>query len=174
MVDINQLPKIVPDRDKQRNWYLDEATTHRLHNGDIIIPHKGYRFDGHSIMMAAKIFTVLATVLMLLGLYLIAITPWLFVLLSYYLIKTSHNKRDIYAALIHDYLIDMEHSHRYPRDFMDKEYEILMDRYAKGIRRYLMPKAVWLYGYLGWTLLGDYRGDYNKYKTRISVKVEVI
>ncbi|WP_420336175.1 DUF1353 domain-containing protein [Roseibium sp.] len=42
-------PKILPDHDKFRNWYLDEDITIKLHNGDTIEIKKGYRFNGHSV-----------------------------------------------------------------------------------------------------------------------------
>lgn len=80
---------------------------------------------------------------------------------------------DIYAALIHDALVDLAPWHRYNRAFIDREYTLLMQRYSYGLRRYWMPKAVWLYGFLRFTLWGDYRGEY-KDKVRICVKVDVV
>lgn len=77
---------------------------------------------------------------------------------------------DIYAALIHDFLCDTSPWHRYNRSFIDREYTILMDQYSSGLRKFWMPKAVWLYGFLFFTLLGDYRGE-PKSNTQITVSV---
>lgn len=40
--------RILPDRDKLHNWYLDEDIVHVMHNKDLLIIGKGFRFDGHS------------------------------------------------------------------------------------------------------------------------------
>lgn len=49
-------PRILPDRDNVRNWYLDEDVTHVMHNGDVLQIGKGYRFDGHSTRPFHHIF----------------------------------------------------------------------------------------------------------------------
>lgn len=138
------MPRIVPDRDKYRRYYLDEDYVHELHNGDLLHLGKGFRFDAHSV-------------------------PWW---IRWCLPK--YDERDIYAALIHDFMVDTAPWHRYPRKFIDKEYAILMNQYSYGFRKWIMPKAVWIYGFLGWTLWGDDRGDYNKHQTRLTVKVDVL
>lgn len=81
---------------------------------------------------------------------------------------------DIYAALIHDALVDTAPWHRYPRKFIDKEYTVLMEKHSSGLRRFFMPKAVWLYGFLVFTLWGDRRGDYTKYQTKVEVRVTMV
>jgi hypothetical protein len=138
------MPRIIPDKAKYRRWYLDEDVTHQLHNGHLLHISKGYRFDAHSV-------------------------PFPFRLLF-----PKYNEQDIYAALIHDALCDLAPWHRYPRKFMDKEYTILMQRYSHGRRKYWMPFAVWLYGWVRYTLWGDYRGEYDKYKTKVSVTVTMV
>ena len=40
-------PRIIPDRDKVRNWYVDADHTFHF-EGHTFIVRKGYRFDGHS------------------------------------------------------------------------------------------------------------------------------
>lgn len=42
-------PRIVPDRDRFRNWYLDEDVELTLSDGTVEVIEKGYRFDGPSI-----------------------------------------------------------------------------------------------------------------------------
>lgn len=81
---------------------------------------------------------------------------------------------DIYAALIHDALVDTAPWHRYPRKFIDHEYKLLMQQYSHGLRKFWMPLAVTVYGYLVFTLWGDYRGEYNKYQTQVEVKVTMV
>lgn len=130
---------IIPDRDKYRNYYLDERITHTLHNGDVLVLDKGYRFDAHSV-------------------------PLLFRPLF------PRYDKDIYAALIHDALIDLSPWHRYNRKFIDTEYKILMGKHSYGLRKVLMPLAVRLYGFLAFDIWGDYRGV-PKPMTIISVTV---
>jgi len=140
MVHLNQLPKILPDRDKTRKWYLDEKVTHQLHNGDVLVISAGYRFDAHSVPWYVR---------------------WLF----------PQFDTDIYAALIHDALRDLEPWHRYDRKFIDTEYDIVMQQVSYGKRKYWMPKAVYVWGYIktfGWR---DYRGDYGKRKTTLRVEM---
>ena len=132
--------RIVPDRDRYRKWYVEEGLVHTLHNGDTVIIAKGYRFDGHSVPWPVR---------------------WLL---------PKYNERDIIAALLHDYLVDTAPWHRYNRRFIDKEYTTLMRRHSSGIRRFCMPKAVWLYGFLLFTLWNDDRGE-PKPNTRIEVRV---
>ena len=77
---------------------------------------------------------------------------------------------DIFAALVHDFLIDTAPWHRYDRKFIDQEYTRLMKIHSHGLRRFWMPKAVTLSGYLKHTLWGDYRGE-PKEDTCSEVKV---
>lgn len=133
-------PRIVPDRDNYRRWYLDEDFTCVLTNGDVLVIRKGFRFDAHSVPWPFR---------------------WLF----------PRYDTDIVAALVHDYLIDTEPWHRYNRKFMDDEYTALMQKLSSGIRRYWMPKAVRVYGWLFFDLWGDYRGDPNKYITKVEVVI---
>ena len=54
---------------------------------------------------------------------------------------------DVYAALVHDYLIDtrMMKGHRYSRQFIDEQYEHFMNQpeyLATPLRRWLFPRAV--------------------------------
>lgn len=163
-------PRLLPDRDKLRKWYVLEGFEHELHNGDKIYPHKGYRFDGHSLNPAIVFLSLVAAFCVWNWWLIPANLCWSLILLCAYLKYRYVQPKDILASLIHDYLIDLEHSHRYNRAFMDKEYEILMNQYSSGIRKWVMPKAVWLAGYLKFTLLGDYRGE-PKPNTRIEVKV---
>lgn len=132
------------DRDKERNWYLDKPITHTLHNGHTLFIGAGYRFDGHSV-------------------------PWIF----QWLFPTA-DMQDIYAALIHDALLDLRPWHRYPRKFIDAEYDVIMQKISTGRRKKWMPLAVKVWGYLsswGWT---DYRGDFDKYQTKVTVKVDMV
>ena len=132
---------IVPDRDCWRNWYLNDDVSHVLHNGDVLWINKGFRFDAHSV-------------------------PFIFRLLF-----RRYNKDDIFAALVHDYLIATMPWHRYGRRFIDKEYKILMDKHSSGMRKFWMPKVVYLMGFLKTRFyLKDYRGDL-KDKTLIEVRV---
>lgn len=80
---------------------------------------------------------------------------------------------DIYAALIHDALVDLAPWHRYPRKFIDKEYKVLMKEHSHGMRSFWMPLAVTIYGYLVYTMWGDHRGDYSKH-TSIEVSVHMV
>lgn len=123
-------PKILPDRDRYRRYYLDEQVTVTLRNGDVIEIPKGYRFDGHSVPFIFRIFF---------GKY----------------------DRDVYAALVHDFLIDMESLWRYNRKFQDAEYKRFMEMpeyFASKHRTYWMPKAVRFYGWLLFDIWGDDRG----------------
>lgn len=42
-------PRIIPDRDKVRKWYLDEDVRYTMTTGDVLVIKKGYRFNGHSV-----------------------------------------------------------------------------------------------------------------------------
>lgn len=136
-------PKIVPDRDNYRNWYLDETIHVLLENGDDLLIEKGYRFDAHSVPWWAR---------------------WAF----------PQYDTDIAAALVHDYLVDTAPWHRYNRAFIDRQYTTIMRDPRWSVSRWRskwMPRAVMIYGYLRFTLWGDYRGD-PKLNTRVYVKVE--
>lgn len=104
--------------------------------------NKGFRFDAHSVPLVFR---------------------WLF---------RRYNEQDIIAALVHDYLIATMPWHRYDRRFIDKEYKVLMDKHSSGMRRFWMPRVVYVMGSLRtWFYLKDYRGDYQKYKTTVEVQV---
>lgn len=86
----------------------------------------------------------------------------------------SQNDVDIFAALIHDALIDTMPWHRYPRLFIDTEYSRLMEKYSYGHRKAIMPLVVFAWGYLttfGWT---DQRGDYSKQHSVIDVGIRQV
>ena len=125
-------PRILPDRDRYRRFYLDEQTEVTLHNDDIIVIPKGYRFDGHSV-------------------------PIIFRLLF------KKYGKDIYAAMVHDFLIDMESLFRYNRKFQDAEYKRFMNmpEYRESwYRSKFMPLAVRFYGFIRFDIWGDNRGEY--------------
>jgi hypothetical protein len=133
--------QIIPDRDKWREWYLNDDINHVLHNGHILKIRKGYRFNAHSVPPVARWFL------------------------------RRYNQQDIIAALVHDYLIDTMPWHRYDRKFVDIEYRTLMEKHSYGLRKLIMHRVVTAMGYLktfGWR---DYRGDYEKYQTKVEVKV---
>lgn len=137
---LNKIPRVIPDRDKWRNWYLDEDIELQLSNGDKLIINKGFRFDAHSVPFGFR---------------------WLF---------PQYTERDIIAALVHDYLIDTEPWHRYTRKFMDQQYDFFMQKYATCFRKKIMPKVVYIKGFLDKTLWGDYRGE-PKPDTTVEVKI---
>lgn len=133
--------RIIPDRDKWRNWYLDEDAVYILTNGDVLRIDKGYRFDGHSVPFIFR---------------------WIF---------PRYDKSDIEAAMIHDYIIDTMPWTRYNRKFADAQYKHFMHALSTNyFRRNWMPVVVRMYGYLRYDIWGDYRG-YMKYKTSVYVKV---
>lgn len=69
---------------------------------------------------------------------------------------------DVYASLVHDWLVDTAPWHRYNRKFIDTEYKIMMnDKTYKvsNLRSYFMPLAVRVYGWLMFDLWGDKRGE---------------
>lgn len=124
-------PRLLRDRDNYRKWYLDEPVLIYLSDGHQARIPKGYRFDAHSVPLIFR---------------------WLF---------PKRDGHDIYAAMVHDYLVDVEMFHRFNRKFIDNEYTRFMNMpeyFTNKHRRYLMPRAVRLWGFLRWTLWGDYRG----------------
>ena len=136
--------RILPDRDKYRDWYLDEDITHVLHNGHVLKIGRGYRFNAHSVPPVINWF-----------------------------IK-RYDEKDILGALVHDYLIDTMPWHRYDRRFVDIEYRTIMEERSYGIRKLVMHRVVTAIGFiktLGWR---DYRGNYNKYQTKVEVKVTML
>lgn len=122
-------PLIVPDRDRTRKWYLDEGFTHILHNGDILVIDKGFRFDGHSVPRPFRwIFPqydddILAA---LIHDFLVDTSPW-----------HRYNRQ----------FID------------DEYYHLMQTYGASWLRRFFMPKAVYFYGFWRFKLWGDYRGE---------------
>lgn len=141
-------PRILPDRDKVNDFYLDEDVVVELTDGHKLEIQKGFRFDAHSV-------------------------PWWARLVFPRYIPTKDNKRnDIYAAMVHDYLVATEHWHRFSRSYMDYEYSRFHnDIHYKmsDMRATWMPWAVSMYSkikYWG----KNYRG---KVKPNTVVKVEV-
>ncbi|MEM7520605.1 MAG: DUF1353 domain-containing protein [Pseudomonadota bacterium] len=125
-------PRLLRDRDHFRRWYLDEDAKVTLANGHTLIIPKGYRFDGHSVPVLLR---------------------WLF---------PKRDGDDVYAALVHDYLIDVEMFLRYNRKFQDLEYWRFMDMpeyFTSSFRRFILPRAVRAWGYLLWDIWGDDRGE---------------
>lgn len=138
-------PRIIRDRDHYRRWYLDEDVTIYLKDGHVIELSKGYRFDAHSV-------------------------PFLFRLFF-----PRYNSRDIYAALVHDALVDFESLHRFNRKYIDDVYTMYMRKpeyFSNKWRAFFMPLAVRTFGFLRFTLWNDYRGE-PKPGTRIIARVEV-
>ncbi len=137
-------PQIVPDRDGYRNWYVDQAFSVEIvfPNGKQLLLHiaKGYRFDGHSV-------------------------PW-----ALQFLFPKAKGLDLYAALIHDLLIDLEPFLRVTRKQQDWVYGELMIEYStNGFRSRFMPRAVKSFGYLKHTIWGDDRGE-MKQVTELSVE----
>lgn len=125
-------PQLLPDRDKWRNWYVDEDIKVTLTNNDTLYIRKGYRFDAHSVPFIFR---------------------WVF---------PKYNKKDIYAALVHDYILDTQPWHRYTRRFADEQYTHYMRNlnYSdSAARSKWMPRAVKLAGYVQHLFKKDYRGD---------------
>lgn len=125
-------PKLRKDRDNYRKWYLDEPVLVHLADGHTLEIPKGYRFDAHSV-------------------------PFIFRFLF-----RKFNKKDVYAAMVHDFLIDIEMFHRFNRKFIDNEYTRFMNKpeyFSTKLRRYWMPRVVRMAGFLMWDLWGDNRGE---------------
>lgn len=80
---------------------------------------------------------------------------------------------DIVAALVHDYLLDTAPWHRFNRDYIDRQYVYFMNQYSYGLRKFVMPKAVRVWGFLKCTMWGDYRGT-PKEGTVIDVVVNMV
>lgn len=126
-----QHPRIIPDRDQYRRFYLDEDITFTLTNGHVIQVCAGYRFNGHSVPFGLR---------------------WLFP-------NTLHHK-DLPAALVHDILLETQGWHRYNRAFIDLQYKHFQRLYIHSKwRAHWMTKAVRAWGFVTTTLWGDYRGE---------------
>lgn len=138
-------PRLLKDRDSYRRWYLDEPVTIYLSDGHILELCKGYRFDAHSVPFIFR---------------------WLF---------PKKKGNDVYAAMVHDALIDVEMFHRFNRKFIDNEYKRFMNMpeyFTSKLRRYWMPKAVRLAGFLMWDVWGDNRGK-PKPNTNLQINITV-
>lgn len=136
-------PRILKDRDNYRKWYLDEDTEIHLPNGDTMTIPKGYRFDAHSVPFIFR---------------------WIF---------PKKQGDDIYAAMVHDYLIDVEMFLRYNRKFQDNIYRLIMESPAyktSNFRSFWMPKAVRFFGWLNFDIWGDFRGV-NKHRKKLEIKL---
>jgi len=134
-------PRILRDRDNYRRWYLDQPIIVELNNGDKLNIPKGYRFDAHSVPF---IFTLFFKKTYNVG------------------IDGIQGKNDIYCSMIHDFLIDTEMFLRYTRKDQDSVYRSLMLCPVYSVSKWrsiFMPLAVSTYGYLRYTLWGDYRGE---------------
>lgn len=123
-------PRILPDRDRFRRFYLDEAVDVTLANGDVLTIPKGYRFNGHSVPLVFRpLFPVDGRDLPA-------------SLIHDYLIDMES---------LHRYnrkFMDNEYTR-----FMN------MPEYVASRRRaLLMPIAVRLWGYLRFDIWGDNRG----------------
>ena len=130
-------PRLIPDRDKFHDWYLDEDVIITLQNGNQLHISKGFRFDSHSV-------------------------PWpITYILPRHVSTLPGTPNDTYAALVHDALISLDNWHRYNRKFEDTEYKRFMNMPEYKISRfrsYVMPIAVRLYGWLHYDIWGDNRG----------------
>ena len=138
-------PRLLRDRDNYRKWYLDEPVTVFLSKGHTLEIPKGYRFDAHSVPLIFR-----------------PLFP-----------KRKGN--DVYAAMVHDCLIDIEMFHRFNRKFIDKEYRRFMEMpeyRTSRFRTYWMPRAVRLAGWLAWDLWGDFRGN-PKDNTHLQINIVV-
>jgi len=136
-------PRILADRDNYRKWYLDEPVQVELHNGHVLRIPKGYRFDAHSVPFLFR---------------------WIF---------PKKEGKDIYASMIHDFLIDIEMFLRYNRRFQDEVYTIMMHDsiyQTNKYRSFFMPLAVRLFGFLKFGIWGDYRGE-PKLNTKVNIIV---
>ena len=128
-------PRYLPDRDRTNDWYLDEDFTFQMRNGNYVTIKKGFKWDSHSVPILFRLAT------------------------PRYIHTEQGTNNDIYAALIHDVLVAAEHWLPYTRAMQDAEYAYYMKVYQMTWwRRFIMPKAVWLYGFIAYTLWWDYRG----------------
>ena len=142
-------PRILPDRDEVKNWYVDEpftlAVTFDTGKTLNINMSKGYRFDGHSV-------------------------PWLS---SLFFPKAAGP--DLYASMAHDVVIDYEQNLRLTRRDQWDIYTYLMRETpaykTNDYRSKWMPKAVAVNDYLSYTIWGDYRGDMKQH-TELTIKLE--
>lgn len=133
-------PRYLPDRDKVNDWYLDEDVDILLHNGHKITIKKGFKWDSHSVPLVFR--------------------P----LFPRYIYSRQGTCNDIYAAMVHDALIAVEHWLPYPRQFVDYEYKrfMQMSEYKMSKSRSTwMPLAVKNYGNLFYWK--DYRGEVPDY-----------
>ena len=141
-------PRLLKDRDKLNDWYLDEDVVVPLTGGHTLRIQKGFRFDSHSVPWYMR---------------------WLF---PRYLPTADNYKNDIYAAMVHDYLIATEHWHRFSRSYMDEEYRMFMNMSEykmSDLRSKWMPWGVKLNTKIKY-LNKDYRGAV-KPNTRVFVSI---
>lgn len=147
-------PRIIPDRDRINDWYLDEDVIITLHNWHTFTIKKGFKFDSHSVPVVMRLF------------------------FPRY-VDTCHDEvNDIYAALVHDALVACEHWLPYSRAFMDYEYLRFMhmpEYRMSAFRSYIMPLAVKSYSFIRYTLRGDFRGDVpNDMKITVCIDIDVV
>ena len=152
---IPKYPRVNPDRDRIHNFYLCEDVKVTLSDGITIVIEKGHRFDGHTIP-DWKIAFIIAAFGFVLGLpFTFAVSMFAFFTLLFALFPPFDT--DVYAALVHDALLDTEMFHRYKRSFIDKEYQRFMEMpeyFATRTRRYFFPRIVRFFGYVKRTMWG--------------------
>lgn len=110
-------PRINPDRDRKRHFYLDEDVILTLESGQQFLIPRGYRFDGPSIPFPFKLFFRLFDV-------------------------------DIYAVLVHDYLIDIQPFCKLPKKVINDEFQRFIENplyKATAFRTYIFPRATRFY-----------------------------
>lgn len=167
-------PRLLPDRDKRFKWYLDEPVVIHLKDDHELHLPKGYRFDGHSLNEAIKVFFFSGLVAWFLGWLIPMIFAFFLVFFALYLKYQYKRPRDLEAAMVHDALVDFESLHRFNRKYIDDVYTMYMRKpeyYSNKWRAFWMPFAVKTYGFLRFTAWGDYRGE-PKPGTKIIVTVE--
>ena len=122
------LPRIVPDRDRIRKWYLDEDFVCTLTDGTVLDIKKGFRFDGHSTGWLRFIFPKhngTDIVAALVHDYLLNTAPW-----------HRFDRR----------FMDQQYAY----------YHSLYGH--SRFRSFFMPKGVYIWGFLSTWGYSDYRG----------------
>lgn len=142
-----EYPRLLPDRDKINDWYLDEDVHIVLTNGHYLLLKKGFKFDSHSV-------------------------PW-----GLHFLFPRYYGNDIYAAMVHDCLVAGEHWLPYTRRFVDRQYKMIMnhpDYKTTKARAFWMPLAVMTWNALRY-YWRDYRGKVpEKMHIELGVTVKVL
>ena len=140
-------PRINADRDRLYRFYLCEDVEVTLLSGKKIVIAEGFRFDGHTLP-TWKSALVLSLTAFIFGAPLTLAGLIFFAVLSIRAIFPVYDY-DIFAALVHDYLVAYDRVYRMKRVEVDREYHRLMQEYqATRLRTWLFPKAVFTWGYL--------------------------